>query len=40
MNSKRNGKGINHYPDGGIYDGIWRNNLQEGYGKYNFASGE
>jgi hypothetical protein len=33
INGMRNGNGIFYYKDGGYYDGRWKQNMMNGYGK-------
>ena len=35
----RPGKGVIKYPDGAMYDGEWKDDLRDGYGKYIYADG-
>lgn len=36
----RHGQGKFYYQDGGMYDGEWRHNKMEGYGKLYYQSGK
>ena len=36
---ERHGRGAYHFADGGVYEGDWRNNLQEGIGAMRYTSG-
>ena len=36
---ERHGMGVYNFSDGGVYEGEWRHNLQEGYGAMRYASG-
>ena len=40
LNEKRNGEGIFYYKDGGFYDGHWKDNMMNGYGKLYYDNGK
>lgn len=36
---KRNGYGVQIFPNGAIYEGNWQNNKAEGFGRLEYVSG-
>ena len=37
--SQREGHGKFTYPDGGVYEGLWKNDEKSGYGRRSFSNG-
>ena len=40
LNGQRNGKGKFFYKDGGYYEGMWKNNMMNGYGQLYYDNGK
>ena len=39
-NNQKNGRGKFHFFDGGVYDGIWKNDQMHGWGKLYYQQGK
>lgn len=40
LNGQRHGNGVFYYRDGGYYDGRWKQNMMNGYGKLFYETGK